>query len=136
MSRRGRGERGLGLLGLSLGLAGCVGCAAPRAEEQPPPHAVAPPLEPPPAREGALDRDQVAARGRQGSPDEAIAELDRHAFGFPLDAAALAWLEGQELPPAVLDYLRKRSKVDWGSLRGDVDPDRPPPGPGASPGGG
>ena len=55
-------------------------------------------------------------------PEEVIADLDLYPFAFDLEAE-LPWFEEQGLRPPVLDYLRKRSRVDWGSLRGDVDPE-------------
>lgn len=92
-----------------------VGCAAP-------PRGRAPDLDPPPARAERLTRAQVLALGQRGEPEEAIEELDRYPFGFDL-RAALPELERAALPPAVLDYLRKRSRVDWEALRGEVDPE-------------
>jgi len=87
---------------------------------------VPPALEPPPADEEELDRFQVLAAA-QGSEDPAdvIALLDASPFSFELDAEAVAWFGEQGVPPEVLDYLGKRSKVDWSSLRGDVDPNTP-----------
>ena len=94
-----------------------VGC---QSSEPPPEQVVAPRLAPPPSNERPLQRTDVAARGREGSPEQAIRSLDRHPFAFPLDRENLAWLEAQDLPPGVLDYLRKRALVDWESLRGDL----------------
>lgn len=86
---------------------------------------VAPRLTPPPAR-GGLDRDQVVAVARRhADPQDAIAVLDQSPFTFRLDAKAVGWFGEQGLDAAVLDYLDKRSKIDWAALRGDVDPDHP-----------
>ncbi|MCW8139039.1 MAG: hypothetical protein KIT58_09065 [Planctomycetota bacterium] len=87
---------------------------------------VAPRLAPPPARGGALDRDEALAVA-QAHPDpaDAIAALDTRRFDFALDAEALAWFGQQGLDPAVMDYLEKRARVDWDALRGDVDPEGP-----------
>lgn len=87
----------------------------------------APGLEPPPDRGGpGLSRDQVlvVARGHEDAA-EAIAVLDQTRFTFRLDAGAVRWFGGQGLDPAVLDYLDKRSRIDWDALRGDIDPDAP-----------
>ncbi len=89
----------------------------------------APGLEPPPDRGGpGLSRDQVltVARGHE-DPADAIAVLDQTRFTFRLDAGAVRWFGGQGLDPALLDYLDKRSRIDWDALRGDVDPDAPEP---------
>lgn len=89
----------------------------------------APGLEPPPDRGGpGFSRDQVlsVARGHDDAAD-AIAVLDQTRFTFRLDAGAVRWFGGQGLDPAVLDYLDKRSRIDWDALRGDVDPDAPDP---------
>lgn len=110
------------LLTVALAAGGC----GTTADDHPDVVAVAPRLAPPPARDGALDRD-AALRVAQGhaDPAEAIAELDTHRFAFALDDATLTWFGQQGLEPAVLDYLHKRSRVDWEALRGDVDPDTP-----------
>ena len=109
-------------LALALALAGCAG-------SEPPPETVvvvAPALEPPPGEDEELSRERVLAIAqREEDPGQAIALLDRRPFSFELDEDALAWFGEQGSPPEVLDYLRKRSKVDWSSLRGDVDPDTP-----------
>lgn len=87
---------------------------------------VAPRLDPPPARDGALERDAALRLARrQPDPADAIAELDARRFAFALDDATLAWFGQQGVDPAVLDYLKKRAMIDWESLRGDVDPDGP-----------
>lgn len=100
----------------SLALTLALGCASP-------PPARAPGYEPPPARARALTRDEVWAEV-QASPgaEQAIARLDLFPFAFEL-GPELPWFEAQGLPATVLDYLRKRSRIDWASLRGDVDPD-------------
>lgn len=87
---------------------------------------VAPRLTPPPAKQGALDREAALelARGH-ADPADAIAALDAHRFAFELDEAAITWFGERGVEPEVLDYLRKRSMVDWESLRGDIDPDSP-----------
>ncbi|MCO5169766.1 MAG: hypothetical protein M9894_25800 [Planctomycetes bacterium] len=107
-----------------------LGCAA---ADHPDPDApargelvVAPRLDPPPARRGALEREDVLALARShADPADAIAALDVRRFGFPLDDDALDWFGQQGVDPAVMDYLVKRARVDWDALRGDVDPDGP-----------
>lgn len=110
-----------------------VGCrgAAPDPEDPgaPPPEGVevvAPRLAPPPPRDGELDRDgALRVARRHPDPADAILELDSRRFGFALDDATLEWFGQQGVEPQVLDYLSKRARVDWESLRGDVDPDGP-----------
>jgi hypothetical protein len=87
------------------------------------PEARAPGYDPPPAAERRLDRAEVLSEATSREPDGAIAFLDRHPFDFDLENE-LGWFTEQGLAPEVLDYLSKRSRVDWESLRGDVDPDR------------
>ena len=117
--------RALSLVALGLTLvSGCAGFES----DTPDPTVVrvAPALEPPPAESAELSREQVLAITQgEADPADAIATLDVRPFSFQLDDAALAWFGVQGSPPEVLDYLRKRSKVDWSSLRGDVDPDTP-----------
>ena len=87
---------------------------------------VPPRLAPPPARDVALDRDgALHVAQRHADPSDAILELDAHRFEFALDEPALEWFGAQGVEPQVLDYLSKRARVDWESLRGDVDPDGP-----------
>ena len=62
---------------------------------------------------------------RAGDPADAIATLDARPFEFELDGEALEWFGERDLAPPVLDYLEKRSKIDWDALRGDVDPAGP-----------
>jgi hypothetical protein len=63
-----------------------------------------------------LTRDQVLDLANRRDPQDAIAEIDRHALAFPLDRANLAWFEDRVAPPEVVDYLRKRGEVDWQAL--------------------
>lgn len=98
-------------------------------DPDPGPAGRAPGLEPPPDRGGpGFSRDQVlvVARGHE-DPADAIAVLDQTRFTFRLDAGAVRWFGAQGLDPAVVDYLDKRSRIDWDALRGDVDPDAPDP---------
>lgn len=117
------------VIGTFLPGATLVGCSgAPAADDDHPRDVivVAPRLAPPPARGAPLDREAALAVARRHlDAADAIAELDARRLGFPLDDPALEWFGEQGLEPAVLDYLRKRAKVDWESLRGDVDPDGP-----------
>lgn len=86
----------------------------------------APSLEPPPARSGEpLTREQALEMARSEDVEHAISELDASRFGFVLDAATIGWFERQGATPEAIDYLRKRSHVDWEGLRGDVDPGSP-----------
>ena len=102
-----------------------AGCAAPQQDEGPV-HLVAPDLAPPPARSDSLTREGVLEVARShDDPAEAIRRLDASPFAFRLDPEALSWFGGQGLEPAVLDYLEKRSQIDWAALRGDVDPNSP-----------
>lgn len=94
---------------------GLLGCASG-------PSTRAPALDPPPAAERRLDREAVVAEAKARDPDAAIAHLDRYPFEFEL-SEELEWLRAQELAPEVLDYLEKRSRVDWEALRGDIDPE-------------
>jgi hypothetical protein len=109
--------------GVVMVLALVAGCASSESDH---PELVAPALEPPPGEDEELSREQVLAIAQESAdPADAIALLDARPFSFKLDEAAVDWFGEQGSPPAVLDYLRKRSKVDWSSLRGDVDPDTP-----------
>ncbi len=130
------GVRGL-VAACALPLAACADPAPVSAPPPPPVEApapepgrpVAPRHAPPPARGPGLTRAEVVAVARAAEdPAAAIYDLDLQRFAFALDAEALAWLEGQALAPEVVDYLRKRSRVDWEALRGDVDPWAEPPG--------
>jgi len=85
----------------------------------------APDLAPPPAREGALTREQALELARTLPPERAIRALDERRFGFVLDDGTIGWFEKQGAAEEVVDYLRKRRKVDWEGLRGDVDPTGP-----------
>lgn len=106
---------------LAVALAGCV-----ETEPEPTVVVVAPTLAPPPSSRIRLSREQ-ALEIAQGSDDpaDAIEILDSRPFGFDLDESAIGWFGAQGVAPAVMDYLRKRSKVDWEALRGDVDPGTP-----------
>ena len=107
-----------GLL-IALGLTGCAG-------PEPGVVVVAPPLAPPPSENKRLSRERVVAIAQKANdPGDAIATLDTRPFAFELDAPTLEWLAGQGLSPQVLDYLHKRSRIDWDSMRGDVDPSGP-----------
>lgn len=94
----------------------CAACASQ-------PTRRAPALDPPPAAERRLDREAVVREAQARTPDKAIAHLDRYPFDFEL-SEELPWLRAQEMAPEVVDYLEKRSRVDWEALRGDIDPDR------------
>tara|TARA_R110002072_G_scaffold65971_4_gene163091 strand:+ start:936 stop:1235 length:300 start_codon:yes stop_codon:yes gene_type:complete len=83
----------------------------------------APALDPPPAAERRLDREEVVREARKRAPGPAIAYLDRYPFDFEL-SSELSWLRTQEMAPEVVDYLEKRARVDWEALRGDIDPDQ------------
>lgn len=99
-----------------------LGCAAPA--EEPSIVSVAPELAPPPVDgERRLTRKAVLAMAQgKGDPEEIVARLDQQPFDFDLDAAALHWFGQQGIPPDVLDYLRKRSRIDWEAQRGDIPP--------------
>ena len=106
-------------IAIAIGLVGCV------IEPEPEPSVVvvAPPLAPPPSDSQRLSRERVVAISQKADdPADAIAVLDNRPFAFELDAAGLKWLGEQGLSPQVLDYLEKRSRIDWDALRGDVDP--------------
>ena len=100
-----------------------AGCGDP---EPRPVTGVAPRLEPPPAAAGALTREQVLETARQ-APDaaDAIRAIDARPLAFPLDQENLDALGREGIDPDVLDYLRRRARIDWESLRGDI-PDPPP----------
>jgi hypothetical protein len=86
----------------------------------------APRLEPPPARSGEpLTKDQALALAKDPDAEQAIDELDAHRLGFVLDAPTIVWFEKEGATPEALDYLSKRTRVDWEGLRGDVDPGTP-----------
>lgn len=81
-----------------------------------------PRLAPPPARGRGLDEAEVVALARRhADPRDAIDALDQRRFGFALDEPALERLSGQQLGEEIMDYLRKRARVDWEALRGDID---------------
>ena len=105
----------------ALALLFLAGCTAPR------PPGRAPALEPPPLRSSApLSREDVLRLVAEAEdPERAIQTLDERRFEFALDAATVEWFKNQGIPPEVLDYLRKRARIDWEGLRGDVDPDSP-----------
>jgi len=95
-----------------------------------PERVAAPDLAPPPAAGAVgIDREQAVQLAeeltRVEGPERAIRELDQRPFAFDLDPAALDWFEERGLHRQVLDYLRKRARVDWRSLRGDIDPTGP-----------
>lgn len=115
------------LLLLTLTLCACAEPGELEPAPGPAPRAVAPPYQPPPAAAEPIDRAELLELARAHPPDEVIAKVDRHPLAFALDEGALSELEGQGLPAEVLDYLRKRARVDWESLRGEVDPERDPP---------
>jgi hypothetical protein len=107
-----------------LGLAGCGG---DEDLDHPTVVVVPPALAPPPAySDRALSREAaLAVASEADDPGDAIRTLDAHPLDFQLTPEVLTWFGEQGLDPAVLDYLRKRSKVDWSALRGDVDPETP-----------
>lgn len=111
---------------LALTLLGCEGAQPASEDEHPTPATVAaPPLAPPPAEEGAIDREEALRLARaHDEPDDAIRALDARRFAFALDEPTLAWFGRQGLAPQVLDYLQKRSRIDWEALRGDIPEDR------------
>jgi len=115
------------LIPLTLLLIACAAPGEPEPAPGPPPAAVAPAYNPPPAATEALDPAQLLELAESLPPDEVISKVDRHPLAFELDEAALAELRAEGLPTEVLDYLRKRSRIDWGALRGEVDPERDPP---------
>jgi hypothetical protein len=98
-----------------------AGCAVARVTGN------APYLEPPPAdRSEPLTRDQVLREiERTKNHEDAIQALDDLRFAFVLDAATIEWFRVHDVAPEVLDYLRKRARVDWEGLRGDIDPRAP-----------
>ena len=97
-----------------------LGCAS---EPPPPPPRM---LEPAPAGGArALSQDAVLEHAQtRTAPELTIEYLDRHPFDFSLNAQTLAEFERAGAAPEVLDYLHKRSRVDWASTRGDIDPSR------------
>jgi len=96
-------------------------CAAPREQR------VAPDLEPPPARsEPSLTKAQALDLvSGANDADDAVRSLDTHRLGFSLDPATIDWFKDQGAAPEVIDYLKKRSRVDWDGMRGDIDPRAP-----------
>lgn len=104
-----------------------AGCGGDEDLDHPSAGVVSPALAPPPAHsDSSLTQEAVleTARGAD-DPGEGIRTLDAHPFDFKLTDDVLTWFGEQGLDPAVLDYLWKRSRVDWSSLRGDVDPETP-----------
>lgn len=82
------------------------------------------PVRPAPSAQ-SLTREQVLVTATSRDPQEAIAELDRHPFAFPLDQENLRWFEDRVAPPEVLDYLHKRSAIDWDALARSSQPVQP-----------
>ena len=115
------------LISLTLLVIACAEPGDPEPAPGPPPAAVAPPYAPPPAAEQALTQEGLLELAAAHPSDEVIAKVDRHPLAFELDEPTLAELQAKGLPGEVLDYLRKRSRVDWDALRGEVDPERNPP---------
>lgn len=104
---------------------GLTGCAEPDPTPAP---GVAPRLEPPPPKPGALSEARVLElSSRAQDAADAIRLIDARPLAFPLDQEHLDRLGAAGIDPDVLDYLRRRARVDWESLRGDI-PDPPPEG--------
>ncbi len=105
-----------------------AGCGGDEDLDHPTVVVVSPALAPPPAySDSSLSRDAALTIAKEADdPGDAIRALDGHPFDFELSDETLSWFGEQGTDPAVLDYFRKRSKVDWSSLRGDVDPESPP----------
>lgn len=102
-------------------LAWCAAFALPACGGPEPAVSVAPPLEPPPPAPGSLTEEQVLELSRSSSePEEAIRRIDSRPLAFPLDAAHLDALGREGIDPDVLDYLRRRARIDWETLRGDI----------------
>jgi hypothetical protein len=55
-------------------------------------------------------------------PADAIAEIDRHPFAFPLNGENLGWFEDRVAPPELIDYLKKRAAVNWEQLSQGASP--------------
>lgn len=82
---------------------------------------VAPALAPPPAGAEALSQEEVLDLSRRArDPEDAIKRIDARPLAFPLDEAHLSALGAEGIDPDVLDYLKRRSQVDWEALRGDI----------------
>lgn len=115
----------LGIAVMCLSVAGCA--TSGDDPNHPDVVLVSPTLAPPPAySDRSLSREAVQKLAESADdPADAIRELDDHPFDFELTDDALTWFGEAGLDPAILDYLRKRSKIDWSSLRGDVDPETP-----------
>lgn len=113
-------------------LACCAALALPACGGPEPAVSVAPPLEPPPPAPGSLTEEQVLELSRSSSgPEEAIRRIDSRPLAFPLDQEHLDGLGRAGIDPDVLDYLRRRARIDWETLRGDIpDPGPRDPGPG------
>lgn len=110
----------LSLLAALAGAALLGGCTVTRETGR------APRLDPPPARAGAaLDRDRALALAKEDDSESAIQRLDERRFDFVLDASTIGWFERGGATPEVIDYLKKRRRVNWEGLRGDVDPATP-----------
>ncbi|MBI3726057.1 hypothetical protein HY251_19175 [bacterium] len=109
------------LLAVLACAAALSGCAAP-AER-----GVAPDLEPPPARADApltkVEALDIVTHARD--TDHAVKSLDEHRLAFALDETTFDWFRENGAAPEVIDYLKKRARVDWDGLRGDVDPTAP-----------
>ncbi|HZV01395.1 MAG TPA: hypothetical protein VFF73_32075 [Planctomycetota bacterium] len=93
--------------------------AAPDSQRTDEPVAMVPRRDPAPAARSkdALTREQVLDLANKGGDvGDAIAEIDRHPLGFPLSKENLSWFEERVAPPELLDYLRKRSAIDWDAL--------------------
>jgi hypothetical protein len=73
----------------------------------------------------ALSKDDVLALTTHLDAQDAIAEIDRHPLGFPLDDRALGWFEDRLTAPEVVDYLRKRGQVNWDQLAETPAPQQP-----------
>ena len=106
---------------LALCCAALAGCAEP--DER----ASAPHLAPPPARAEApltkSDALEIIAHARDA--DHAVKSLDLHRLAFSLDGTTIDWFKENGAAPEVIDYLKKRARIDWDGLRGDIDPRSP-----------
>jgi len=64
----------------------------------------------------ALSKEQVLGIANGQDTQEAIAEIDRHPLAFKLTNENIGWFEDRVAPPELVDYLKKRSAVDWDTL--------------------